>query len=231
MVASHPLQQLLTLIDALSRRERVILLSVLVGAMGFVWWEVLMPPQKKAVLELEEKVLAASKRRGELINLAEEVKARAHTDPNQKTLDYRRNLTAEVKELEKSLRNATRSLVPPEQMPKALQDLMRGAEGVRLVGMEVLPAQPLAAANVTGEAGGFLGGGDGQVSEQVLFRHGLKIRLQGQYFGILTYLQALERSSWTLFWEGIDYQVREHPLADVTLQIFTLSLAREWLGI
>ena len=69
---------------------------------------------------------------------------------------------------------------------------------------------------------------EGQAALQVsdIGRYELRLELEGSYLGTLRYLRALEALPWKFFWESVDYEVIEYPLARVTLQIYTLGLLK-----
>lgn len=49
------------------------------------------------------------------------------------------------------------------------------------------------------------------------------LRLKGDYFAIIRFLQRIENIKWQLFWDKIDYKVQEYPIAKVTIEFFTLK--------
>jgi MSHA biogenesis protein MshJ len=47
----------------------------------------------------------------------------------------------------------------------------------------------------------------------------------------LRYLQALEKLPWRFFWDSVSYQVMEYPDSVVRLELHTLSLSEDWIGV
>ena len=70
-----------------------------------------------------------------------------------------------------------------------------------------------------------------QTKQLRLYRHGIKIKLQGHYFALRDYLTQLEGLSWTLFWQGFDYQLKAYPESELEVEIYSLSTAREFIGV
>jgi MSHA biogenesis protein MshJ len=68
-------------------------------------------------------------------------------------------------------------------------------------------------------------------SDVVIYKHGLRIELQGQYVDILRYLRALETMPWKVFWGEMRLETENHPNSRVSLVIYTLSPERAWIGV
>ena len=64
-----------------------------------------------------------------------------------------------------------------------------------------------------------------------VFKHSVFVSLAGEYFDVLSYLQALERLPWKFYWEAIDYQVTDYPRAKVVIEVYTLSTEAGILGV
>ena len=66
-----------------------------------------------------------------------------------------------------------------------------------------------------------------------LYKHGLKLSLEGGYFDLLSYLQAIQASGWRLHWDSLDYQVSKvaGAPATITLVLYTLSREAGWIGV
>jgi MSHA biogenesis protein MshJ len=64
-----------------------------------------------------------------------------------------------------------------------------------------------------------------------VFRHGPRIRFQGDYLQTLSYLQALEALSWRFVWDSVSLSVTEHPESEVTITVYSMSLGEPWMGV
>lgn len=49
------------------------------------------------------------------------------------------------------------------------------------------------------------------------------LSLVGDYFAIVRFLQRIEGMKWQLFWDKLDYKVQHYPIAQVTIEFFTLK--------
>jgi len=64
-----------------------------------------------------------------------------------------------------------------------------------------------------------------------IYKHGMRIVFEGDYFKTLKYLQALETMPWRLYWDNVEYHVTEYPKASVAITVHTLSLDEGWIGV
>ena len=55
-------------------------------------------------------------------------------------------------------------------------------------------------------------------------RYTLELQLEGTYLGTLHYLKALEALPWKFFWESADFEIIDYPVAQITLELYTLGL-------
>jgi MSHA biogenesis protein MshJ len=57
------------------------------------------------------------------------------------------------------------------------------------------------------------------------------LTLRGDYLEVLRYLEDVERLPWHIYWSRLELSVDEYPVNDVVLEVATLSLDEEWIGV
>lgn len=209
----------MALFDALSLRERVLILTCVVVVLAFSTFTYLIEPaqQERArlVSALQQQQTASAEARVDY----ELAKAQQVKDPNvllQQQIDsFKRQSAADAQ----GLKAGSAALVEPQQMVAVLQQIMQGHQGVRLVGARKALPERIDLGNA--EAAG-------EVPAPGLFRHDLELVIEGDFAQVQGFLQAVEQSSNTLFWDRLDYQVDAQR---VTLRVYTLSSTQEWLGV
>lgn len=87
--------------------------------------------------------------------------------------------------------------------------------------LEVQSAQALPAERVYG---------DGEATAGAIYKHRLQLVLRGNYNQTFAYFKRLEQLPWSFYWQRLDYRVSEHPQAEITLEIYTLSLERDYVA-
>jgi MSHA biogenesis protein MshJ len=64
-----------------------------------------------------------------------------------------------------------------------------------------------------------------------LYRHSFVLNLRGSYLDCLRYLEDVERLPWHIYWSRLDVETDEYPVNDIVIELATLSLDEEWIGV
>jgi MSHA biogenesis protein MshJ len=67
--------------------------------------------------------------------------------------------------------------------------------------------------------------------EELLYRHGVQVVLQGSYLDMVAYMESLERMPSQLFWGKAKLDAEDYPAARLTLTLYTLSLDTKWISL
>ena len=70
---------------------------------------------------------------------------------------------------------------------------------------------------------------DSSGAEVLLYRHGLRITMTGAFFDIQAYLDSIEQLPKKFYWQVFDYQMQKYPTAEVVMEIYTLSINKEFI--
>ncbi|WP_421867670.1 hypothetical protein [Motiliproteus sp.] len=213
--------------DALSLRERLLILVTLVVAVALPGFTYLIEPAQKEQLTL---VLKADKLKIELAEAQVDlqlVKAIKTEDPNQALQEEIDRLQRLLAQRGEELKQRTATLVPPDQMIDLLQQILARQPGIRLLEARKEAPQPV---NLTAP-GSEATSTNNEVTQTLLYRHDLALQLEGGFFQIQRFLKALEGAESSLFWDSLDYQVDNYPKATLQLKLYTLSTTKEWLGV
>ncbi|MDM5132653.1 type II secretion system protein M [Aeromonas piscicola] len=200
-------------IAALSQRERVLILLtglVLVCACAIYGW------LDGAALRLEQDrvALTTAQRDLEIMDLENLGKqARLARDPDQNVRDQLVRVEGDIGKLDAELKAQTVDLIQAHEMPAVLEALLSRSANLHMLALTSLAPQPLMA-------------GDQRIN---LFKHGIRLKLEGGYFDVYQYLKALEALPRHFYWKQFDYQVQEHPKAVVEMEIYTLSTSKEFI--
>lgn len=213
---------------ALQQREKVMVAVAVVVGIGFIGHTVWVDPPARRLKAVEGQVhqqkTDQESLRIQLANLRTQV--RDPDGPNRAALsDARARLT----QTDQELARFSGTLVAPERIPQLLQSLLSRHGGLSLVSLRTLPPTPLIAPPVpakeakAGETPPSLPPGSN------IFRHGIEIKVAGNYQSLLGYVGELERAPQKLLWEGMSLKVISYPRSELTLTIYTLSLDPTWL--
>lgn len=223
--------------NALTLRERLLLLVALLVVLYMGWdrfsWQPLVQKQQ----QLSQRLAEASQQQKLVQVELNGLMVRASRDPDKENRRLRDQLKAQLQRLEQQMRSATADLVEPGQMSRMLEQMLLANPELRLLSLKTLGVEALGVGKQSDEPGKTAGPAS-QAARQddaragaLVYRHRVELRFSGSYFATLEYLQALERLRGRLFWDSVEYQVADYPEAEVTLVIYTLSLSRGWIGV
>jgi MSHA biogenesis protein MshJ len=97
-----------------------------------------------------------------------------------------------------------------------LKALLNEAKGVKVTSAQALPAELVYQ--------------DAENEDSAIYRHRLQLTVQGRYFALADYLQQLEQLDWSFYWQRLDYKVLNAPNAEAVIEIYTISLERDYVA-
>jgi len=211
-------QQLEQKFNGLSQRERLLIAVATIVVIGML-----------ALMPLEAKWLENSKAQKRLQAIQQQssiteqqialYQQRLTLDPNA---DYQQRLTlinAQMSEVDAELNAQMVDMVPADYMPTVLANLLSNDKGIKLLSFNSIA--PVALLQV----------GDDEQQKMNLYSHGIKLAIEGDYFAVLDFIKAIESMPDKLYWKRLDYQVEKHPTAKVELELYTLSINRDFISV
>lgn len=216
------IQRWLGKLNAMTLRERVIIFAAVLGVIIYVWYALLMQPLMRQKDLLQTQVSEKQTRISGVEKLIKQVRQGKKIHPRTEKRARIADLKSDIERLDDRLKRTTGGMIEPSQMTKVLQGILSRNTKLSLISIESLGTKPL-----TGSGGKK---STGAAAAQV-YMHGVRIKFEGGYLDMLSYLKALERLPWRLFWGGLDYEVKDYPEAYGTLDVYTLSLKEGWIGV
>jgi len=202
--------------QSLTPREKIIVVATLLAAILSGWDHLVYQP-----LVLEQHTF-----KQQLANLKTQITGLQQTatllensdniDPNAANQSKLGDLKIQYSHLQEQIMLGDKRFVPPPLMAKALSDILKQNQQLTLIKLDTLPTTTLLAE---------------KQQHQPIYKHGLAITFAGNYTDTVNYLKALEALPWAIVWESIDYQVKEYPVAEITIHVVTLSFEEGWLGV
>ena len=214
------IEALKTQIDGLSIRERVFVFAALLMIVGAAWEGLLNGPLSTRTEAAREKIAAASQRLSQL-DEAIAVAAAGLDGGVSDRVEVLQSLREAVEARDAQLRVFTSDLVDPAQMRLVVEDLINRQRGLELVSTHNRSAAALIEVEDAGE----------DADQPNLYLHGLVIELEGSYLELLGYLESIEELPWRIFFSRLDLESTDHPRLKIRLELNTLSLDEEWIGV
>ncbi len=212
----------------LSLRERVILLMVGIVLVLFIWAQFFYLQFEKDIKKANQEITNLQQQewsqKEELVNLS----TRLSHDPNAALFEEQRKLTEKLDGLKEQIEIRLSHLIAPELMADVMRKVLSDYKGLRLVKAKNLPVEPLKL-EVNGDKGSQKDTPK-EDAQAVIFSHRFEMVLNGDYFQALSFLMSLEKMD-GFYWTLLKYEVEEYPKAKITLQLSTLSLDEDWIGV
>ncbi len=225
-------------IDSLSLRERAIVFVGVLAVLFSVWDSYLLTPleteQKSVIAKLNEK----NAERLVLVNRFQKLMTSNNEDPNAENITRLQILRSRLIDVQADLESSTGSLVSPKDMPKLLETVLHKIGGLTLLNLKSLGVTPIVENDAASESVVKAEINNNGFEEKLTadnidnaYKHGLRIEITGDYLTTLSYLKRLEELEWGFYWDNFKLTVNEYPDASVAIEIFTLSLNKEWIGV
>lgn len=208
-------------IDELSIRERLLVLFAAAFVLVAGWEALLAGPLQAREKRANTQVASLSQRLAALDETMNITAAGLDSSMPEK-LKRLEALRSQLDQADKSFRIFTTDLVDPGQMRFVLEDLIARQGALRVRSIQSLEPELLFPQEDSTEA---------ERETPHLYRQGLALELEGAYLDCLNYLQALELLPWRIHWAHLELEVETYPLNRIAIEVHTLSLQKEWIGV
>lgn len=212
-------QLMLDRYNALSLRERALVLLAALGMVYLLWNTAVGKPLMDARKNLEQQKQALTQSISQMaLEEAGHLQAAAG-DPEEVLRRERDHLKAQLQTLDAELAELSLGLVSAHQLASVLEQVLQRAENLQLRRLQTLPVEPLNLSTT----------GNGEQAD--VYKHSVLIAVKGSYFNVLDYLKTLESLGWRFYWEELRFQQEQYPDGVYELRVFTLSTDEGLLGV
>jgi len=230
-------QQFCAKFDALQAREKMIV-AVAACVLTLIFCDaVLWDAQRMGNRALDQQLAAAKQQQQNLESERLQIQQQLAVDPNADLRLQIEDMQQRMVDLDQQLQTLMVDLIPPQAMAAVLRDMLLKRKSLRLVSLSNTPSVPAfqseSALEVDSEKPGDIENAGGDTIAPMIFKHGLALKVRGNYFDVLDYLRAIappDGGKNQFFWERIEYKVDKYPEAEVTLQVYTLGNKEAWIG-
>lgn len=210
------IRNLMAKIDALSLRERGLLFATAIVMLISLWYAVLQMPLAKQAERMSGEV-EDLRTRIQSTNQAVEIQITQLSQTDNQTRVRLAQVERRIAELDETLEDYTAELIEPSEMARVLEGMLEGQAKLRLLRIGNLGAEPLQ----TGD----------ESRDVTLYKHSLEIEVEGSYLAVLDYLRDLEALPWRFYWQVLELESEEYPRNHIRIQVGTLSLTEDWIGV
>ncbi|MEX0740077.1 MAG: hypothetical protein WD071_12110 [Pseudohongiella sp.] len=210
--------------DDRKKSEKWIIATLLVALLVWLYVELQLSPLSAERTTLAQQI-ASSQTRLLAMQSREQIAIQsAQEDPDRAANDRLARLIQEQQRALGEIEGLAGNLVTPYAMTQMLTTVLDRQPGLELVRVENKMPEPMRTdSQVSGD-------GDEEPMAQV-YKHGLIIEMQGDYFSLLNYLTYLENLTERFFWDQVHYQQSTWPDATIILELHTLSTEEGFVGV
>lgn len=217
---------------ALTLRERALVVATLLAVTWAAWDATLGQALAASRAEARGRIDALERQIAGVRAERRQIETSGVGDPNERLRRERDRLDGKLRDMDASLGTLLDRFVAPESMPALLEDVIHQHQGLKLIRIDSLSAELMEVSApqeqiVAGEASAT----PSPPAPVRIYRHPLRLQFEGSYFDVLAYLAQIESGDWRFGWRHLDYEVRDYPVARVTVEIETLSRERSWIGV
>ncbi|MDP3333428.1 MAG: hypothetical protein Q8Q40_04625 [Methylococcaceae bacterium] len=202
--------------ESLTSREKIIVFVALLAGLWSGWDSLFYQPISLKQNTLQQHLADINSQLASQQQVEAQLENNSKTDPNAVNQAKLLDLKAQYSGLQEQIMFGNKKFVPASLMAKALSDMLKQNQQLTLVKLDTLPTSTLL---------------DAKQQHHPIYKHGLAITFTGNYTDTVNYLKALEALPWAIVWDSIDYQVKEYPVAEITIHVVTLSFEEGWLGV
>jgi MSHA biogenesis protein MshJ len=218
--------------NQMSVRERVLITGATVAAVVMTWMIAIFDP---ATAKQRALISEMSSIQETLVTTLDSLQSAAASDPTMLAGVKEKTLAARLAEINAQLDSKSAGLIPPERMVEVIHDVLSRQHGVKLISLHNKPVTSLVQPALSPHSKGT----DAPAADQVdaaqtssgPYMHPVEIIIEGRYLDILAYLRTLEGLSWHFYWKSLELQSTEYPLNRVRIELGTLSMEKEWIGV
>lgn len=217
--------------ENLSLRERLFIALGVAALLAVIWDGAFMSPeyvkQQRLVGEMHSLTQQMDDISGQILALNQKL----GTDETRQVAAEIEAVRGNLLDLQQQQENLTVEFVRPAQMASLLRDLLAAEGGLKLRKLESLGASPLFPEKPPKEGAPKAPVEAANIDTPKIFKHGMRVEFEGDYFSAVRYLKSLEAMPWRFYWDGIEYEVLKYPRARVAITVHTLSLDKGWIGV
>ena len=219
--------------DRMSLRERLLVFAALLVGVLVLWQTLCMEQlgRREQGLSLELKDL-----QDDVSRLSRVTEAVASTDPTTAAMKRLQERDRALDAINAKLAAESAGLIPPAQMVQVIHEVLQHQQGLTLVSLRNLPVRSLVPQTPSEPAGSAPSSARADLAPPAVvnagpYLHPVELIVEGRYLDIVAYLHALEGLQWHFYWRVLELETRQYPLNRVRIELSTVSLDKEWIGV
>ena len=226
------LQSAFLYLNALSLRERILMLLVMCSVIYVAWDTLLLSKFDQQYKQQLDEQQQLNHQQQEIDTAIIQISKKIALS-NDETIKIKQKITQtnqQIQQNEQLLATVLNKLVPPTKITELLRSLLLDTYDLKLLSVSNEPVKKITFTD-NDQSEDNQHTQDEQQPIALLYEHTTIIKLSGGYLQLYQYLTALENSEWELFWDQLEYDVTDYPYAEITIRVHTISADKHWIGL
>lgn len=219
--ATQKLLEMQRKIDAMSQRERIIILLTAIVVVVMIFQFLLIDSVTMEEKQISSQLRSVQSTMNDQRASRDILQAQLTAGVNRKKLQRKDELQQQLETLDKEIKTSVIAMIPPKLMPEVLERVLSQSSGLKLISLENKPVMSVISQQEAIEG----------TDRQALYNHGFILTLSGNYMAAIRYFESLSELPWRFYWDDLYYEVGDYPNATITLEVHTVSMSEEWLGV
>jgi MSHA biogenesis protein MshJ len=133
-------------------------------------------------------------------------------DPNEAMRRDIEKIEKDIMLLDAVLNSETANLLEASEMTKVLTNILRTEKNIQILSVKSVKPEVLI-----------------KKDDAQLYKHGISMVIRGRYLDIMNYLSSLETLDKNFYWDSLELNVDKYPYSIVTIEIYTLSVNKDFI--
>lgn len=193
---------------ALKVSERRLIFLCLIVVTGWLSYLYIIEPVLQNIQTLNEQIPRQQQQVQELSTNNTLIQAQLNADFDKDVNEAIQRLEARKQQQTDQVEAKKELFISAAEMVSLLQALLQRDDLAKLMSLSTLKPRPLELDNQ---------------GRPLIFEHKIKVQMTGTFAQLVATLRHIEDIPWRLAWESIHFQVGEYPLANMTIELITVS--------
>lgn len=202
----------------LSDREKTLVLVAGAIVLIALLFTLLIEPISVSLNKAKTELASVNAEVASLEMQTELYKTALQNDPNAPVKEQLAHLERTMVSLDAEFSAQLADLILPQEMPILIEDVFSQAKGLKLI--EMASVTPM---NIFADRP--------DMADIPLYQHGVSLTFEGRFFAVRNFMDSLEQLNSKVYWRSMAYQVTDYPQAEVTLEVYTLSTEKAFIGV
>lgn len=212
-------QQLSERFNQLKQREKLMIWSSSLLLTLYLLLIYLLEPGWQQLQQGKQQAQMMQRQQQDAQQLAAQLRSQLASDMDQEYRQRIELLHTQQQQLNTQIRQSTGHFIAAEQMVSLLHSVLKRSNTVQITRLQTAAPVPVRLPGQTAE------------ESALLFQHQLTLTLAANYSSLQQALRQIEQLPHLVNWLELEYQVTDYPLAEMTIQLGTVSENEDFIRL